>query len=129
MTTKLFPSDPLFWAMVNSERREVKQYSELFPFSKMSPFIMSGRRDMLRIFGYGWMVQERKNNSLTDEMESILEDVLKDNGLPIGKSPELWQRLQESDDFTDTIHRIANLHYGELKEADEGYRDTEGSVM
>lgn len=59
--TKLFPSDPLFWALVNSERREVLFQSEFYSKNnRWSLLRIRDRKQMLIHFGYGYMREERE---------------------------------------------------------------------
>ena len=56
--SKLFSSDPLFWALVNSERREIARENEYGMNNHWDSFLWA-RKNKLRIFGYGWLVEER----------------------------------------------------------------------
>lgn len=59
--TKLFPSDPLFWALVNSERREVKRARESYGRAiTFKDTFLRDRRLGLKFFAYGWLIEERK---------------------------------------------------------------------
>lgn len=70
-----------------------------------------------------------QNEKMSDELNAFLEYILKDNNLNISMVDKLWSILQENSDFDEAIHKIVNQNYSDLIDNNEGFRDTEESVM
>ena len=116
--SRLFPSDALFWEMLDMERTMFKAHRG--SSEALSPIYMDLRKVYVSLYkrayqsGYSRIQSETE---LAAEISKDLNTILDENNLRHDGATLLWRLIQDDEYFISAVHNVLSYHNAAFEEA------------